>query len=228
VHIAQRVAALSGQLAELGVTRGDVVAVMLPNRVALVLAVFAAWRLGAAATPINPAFTAPCHRARGTRALDSDPVRRFAARSPDVRIALGLPAQGIRGFHRSHQQAVAARRVALASASEVVGYGDEGVAIVSVLARDIDTTRDWVLEVLGPLARDEDDAARQRHTLRTFLATGGSYTDSAARLNLHHNSVRYRVKKAETERGRPITDDRLDVELALQVCHFLGEAVLSE
>jgi long-chain acyl-CoA synthetase len=41
-----------------GVGPGDVVAVMLPNRVELVVALFAAWRLGAAATPVNPALTA--------------------------------------------------------------------------------------------------------------------------------------------------------------------------
>jgi acyl-CoA synthetase (AMP-forming)/AMP-acid ligase II len=41
-----------------GVGPGDVVAVMLPNRVELVVLLFAAWRLGAAVTPINPALTA--------------------------------------------------------------------------------------------------------------------------------------------------------------------------
>jgi long-chain acyl-CoA synthetase len=54
----QRVATFAVQLAQAGVGRGDVVAIMLPNRVELVVAIFAAWRLGAAATPINPAFTA--------------------------------------------------------------------------------------------------------------------------------------------------------------------------
>jgi long-chain acyl-CoA synthetase len=43
--------------ADLGVGRGDVVAVMLPNRVELLVTLFAAWRLGAAVTPINPALT---------------------------------------------------------------------------------------------------------------------------------------------------------------------------
>jgi long-chain acyl-CoA synthetase len=37
-----------------GVGPGDVVAVMLPNTVSLVVSLFAAWRLGAAATPLNP------------------------------------------------------------------------------------------------------------------------------------------------------------------------------
>jgi acyl-CoA synthetase (AMP-forming)/AMP-acid ligase II len=41
-------------LASRGIGRGDVVAVMLPNRVELVVVLFAAWRLGAIVTPINP------------------------------------------------------------------------------------------------------------------------------------------------------------------------------
>ncbi|MBM7366554.1 class I adenylate-forming enzyme family protein [Gordonia hydrophobica] len=51
------VSAVAAQFAERGIGRGDVVAVMLPNRCELVVAMFAAWRLGAAATPVNPAFT---------------------------------------------------------------------------------------------------------------------------------------------------------------------------
>ncbi|MCS3779209.1 class I adenylate-forming enzyme family protein [Tsukamurella ocularis] len=47
------------RLAEYGVERGDVVGLLLPNRVELVVAVFAAWRLGAAVTPINPALAPP-------------------------------------------------------------------------------------------------------------------------------------------------------------------------
>ncbi|OZD62129.1 AMP-dependent synthetase [Rhodococcus sp. 05-340-1] len=45
-------------LAGRGISRGDVVAIMLPNRVDFVVALFAAWRLGAAATPVNPSLTA--------------------------------------------------------------------------------------------------------------------------------------------------------------------------
>jgi long-chain acyl-CoA synthetase len=41
-----------------GVGPGDVVAVMLPNTVNLVVSLFAAWRLGAAVTPLNPSLSA--------------------------------------------------------------------------------------------------------------------------------------------------------------------------
>ncbi|HET6293200.1 MAG TPA: AMP-binding protein, partial [Kribbella sp.] len=50
--------AVAEQLAGYGVGPGSVVAVMLPNRVELLVVLVAAWRLGAAATPMNPMFTA--------------------------------------------------------------------------------------------------------------------------------------------------------------------------
>ncbi|MDT5362391.1 MAG: long-chain acyl-CoA synthetase, partial [Mycobacterium sp.] len=40
-----------------GVSAGDVVAIMLPNTVSFVVALFGAWRIGAAVTPINPSLT---------------------------------------------------------------------------------------------------------------------------------------------------------------------------
>lgn len=52
-----RVRAASATLRLHGIGIGDVVAVMLPNRHELVVTLFAAWRLGAAVTPINPALT---------------------------------------------------------------------------------------------------------------------------------------------------------------------------
>src|SRR5271165_1634234 len=56
-QVARRVEAVAEQFAAAGVRRGDVVAVMLNNRVELLLGLMAAWRLGAAATPVNPVFT---------------------------------------------------------------------------------------------------------------------------------------------------------------------------
>ena len=57
-EVGRRVEAVGEQFAAAGVARGDLVAVMLPNRVEPLLGLTAAWRLGAAATPINPILTA--------------------------------------------------------------------------------------------------------------------------------------------------------------------------
>jgi len=51
------VSALAARFADLGIGVGDVVAVLLPNRCEIVTIMFAAWRRGAALTPVNPALT---------------------------------------------------------------------------------------------------------------------------------------------------------------------------
>lgn len=57
-QFAGAVRGMAAVLVRHGLGPGDVVGAMLPNRAELVLAMFAAWRLGAALTPINPALTA--------------------------------------------------------------------------------------------------------------------------------------------------------------------------
>lgn len=80
---------------------------------------------------------------------------------------------------------------------------------------DLDEARVWVHEVLGPLASPGAGDERLRETLRVFLRAGSSFKASAGELHLHFNSVKYRVARAVERRGRPIADDRLDVEVAL-------------
>jgi DNA-binding PucR family transcriptional regulator len=95
-----------------------------------------------------------------------------------------------------------------------------------MMTADIDGARAWVAETLGSLAVDSPRHARLRETARVFLGTGGSYAATADQLSLHRNSAQYRIEKAEELRGRPLRDGRLDVELALLACHWLGQAVL--
>jgi long-chain acyl-CoA synthetase len=49
----------SATLLSRGVSHGDVVAISLPNTADFVVSLFAAWRLGAAVTPINPSLSPP-------------------------------------------------------------------------------------------------------------------------------------------------------------------------
>ena len=157
-------------------------------------------------------------------------VRRFAQQRPDSpSVAIGSPAAGVKGFRRSHAQADAAQRVALARTATkptVVADSDPGLAAAALLGGTIEDARDWVDEVLGDLAADNDNDARLRETLRVFLGCNSSYTLAAEELTLHHNTVKYRVRRAMVKRGRPITTDRFDVELALLLCHWYGEALL--
>ncbi|KZS58552.1 hypothetical protein A4G26_13620 [Mycobacterium kansasii] len=73
---------------------------------------------------------------------------------------------------------------------------------------------------------DDENDEHLRETLRVFLGCGASYKTAAAELNMHFNTVKYRVGRAVARRGRDIGGDRLDVELALLACHWYGAAVL--
>lgn len=57
VQLLHRVQAATRHLQDLGIGPGDVVALKLTNRVEFVLLLFAAWRLGATITPVNPSMT---------------------------------------------------------------------------------------------------------------------------------------------------------------------------
>lgn len=82
------------------------------------------------------------------------------------------------------------------------------------------------IRVLGPLAADTEQDARLRDTLRLFLAAGSSFKGASDLMNLHANSVKYRVQRAIERRGEPIDDDRLDVEIALLMCQWYGSTML--
>ncbi|MFW0788404.1 PucR family transcriptional regulator [Gordonia sp. CPCC 205333] len=161
------------------------------------------------------------------RVVDTSAVAGLMSTDARTRIALGLPADGTRGFRRSHAQAQAAFSVATAPNSPtgaVIGFGDRGIAVVSLLARDLDSTRAWVREVLGDLADDTPTAGDLRQTLSVFFANRDSHLRTAEQLNLHRNTVKYRVDKAMGETSA--NGDRLDLALALAVCEFLGSTVI--
>jgi hypothetical protein len=145
----------------------------------------------------------------------------------EVCLAVGEPAAGADGFVRSHRQAVAARCVALAATPggpAVTPFKEVGP--LALMASDLELTRAWVLDTLGPLAGRPH--ARLRETVRVFLATSCSFTKTATRLMLHRNSVQYRLRRAAEVRGRGWEDDRLAMELALHACHWFGDRVLAD
>jgi DNA-binding PucR family transcriptional regulator len=144
-------------------------------------------------------------------------------------IALGSPAAGTDGFRVTHLEALRAQQVALAArdrADQVTAFTDPQVRTAAMMAADLDGTRRLVRKALGPLAADTEAAARMRETLLVFLAEKGSYLSTAERIHLHKNTVKYRVDKALEERGRPLDDERLELELALVACRWLAGSVL--
>jgi len=168
---------------------------------------------------------------RQSTAIDLEVVRQVVAEAPaGVHVALGTPGAGEAGFRASHHEAIRAQRVAMVAqdrARPVTAYGDPGVRAAALLATDLDSTRQLVRRALGDLASDTEPTARLRETLLTFLSEQNGYASTAAKLHLHKNTVRYRVERAMESRGKPLDEDRLDLELALIACEWLGSEVLT-
>jgi DNA-binding PucR family transcriptional regulator len=149
--------------------------------------------------------------------------------TPSTCMCIGELGRGIDGFRRTHQQALRAQAVALAAGAagpRVTAFAD--IRPIALMSSDLDGARAWVQDILGKLAIDDEPHARLRETLHVFLSAGGSYTAAAVRLSMHKNSVHYRVQKAEEILGKSVrTEERLEVQLALLACHWLGPAVLA-
>ncbi|MGA2393059.1 MAG: helix-turn-helix domain-containing protein [Candidatus Lustribacter sp.] len=165
----------------------------------------------------------------GTRArIERECLAVELMRRPGTFAALGEPESSLDGFRRTHEQAVSAALVARLNAhppARAIWYAD--IAPIALMSANLDATRKWVAEALGPLAVDGERQAGLRETLRVFLANGSSYAATAKELGLHRNTAQYRVRTAEDMRGRPLREGRLDVELALLACRWFGAAVLA-
>jgi PucR C-terminal helix-turn-helix domain/GGDEF-like domain len=146
----------------------------------------------------------------------------------DIHFAFGDAAKGTAGFRLTHAQAIAAQAVALAAgpaAPRTVAFGE--VAPVAMMFQAPELLRAWVLSTLAGLATDDEQHARLRDTLLTFLDAKGSYKATAERLMVHKNTVQYRIRKAEESLGRPVGENPLDLELALRASHWLGSAIFT-
>jgi DNA-binding PucR family transcriptional regulator len=143
-----------------------------------------------------------------------------------VRVAAGRPARGINGFRNTHHDAQLARRLMpLASRSaRLVRFDD--IELACLVSSEPGAMRRFVAHELGELAQQEPNVGRLRETARVYLACGANAREAAERLNMHKNTVHYRLGRIEELLGRPIGERRLELEVALMLVHTLGDRVL--
>ena len=146
---------------------------------------------------------------------------------PAIRAAVGPSCPGLAGFRRSHDGAVATHGLVAAArgGERLTTYRD--VEVTTLVAQDPRRMTDFVRTTLGPLAGRDAAAARLRETLRIYLSEGESAPRAAQRLYTHRNTVLQRVARAEELLGHPIADRRLELALALELTHRLGERTLA-
>lgn len=138
-----------------------------------------------------------------------------------VRVALGPPGDGVPGFRYSARGAARAKALAVSAgpgAPPVVDF--DAVAPFALLVDDTGELTGVVERILGPLARDTTKMALLRHTLDVFLAESRSYSRTARVLDVHRNTVQYRIQQVTGRYGIAVDTDTFDIRFALGVCRW--------
>ena len=142
-----------------------------------------------------------------------------------VRLTVGVsaPAESVTALPGALHEAGSARRLAaLRGTAAISVVTSDEVASHELLMATVPASvlRSFRERLLAPLlAYDDRHRAELLPTLREFLACSGSWNACAAKMYVHVNTVRYRIRRIEELTGRDLSclDDQVDFFLALRV-----------
>ncbi len=155
-----------------------------------------------------------------TRPTAEDLERLSSMVLDDAIVALGDSDFGLRGFRRSHEQALETERtVRLARTLRPGVVRHEEIALAALLCTDQVRAEEFSAQRLGPMAQEGEAMARLRTTVRVYLSCGRSKLRASERLHVHQKTVTYRLSRAEELLGRSIAEDAAELDAALRI-HF--------
>ena len=150
-----------------------------------------------------------------------------SALSSSVHVALGSCSRGVHGFKESHTEALAAQTVAArrTPTAALTRYGDIELACLAAGMTGEEGMGKLVRRELGALAAGDEVCERLRDTVRLYLSHANNAHITGELLNIHPNTVRYRIRQAEELLGHPVDQRRVYLELALHVIDAFGSPV---
>lgn len=160
----------------------------------------------------------------GGVARDAVAVLAPALAAAGMRVSVGVsdPVTSVDGLAGAWAEAKQAREVAALDPAAASLAGSERLASHVLLLADVsaEVRQAFRSRVLDPLlAYDERHTSDLVHTLETFLDSGGSWSQCAAELHVHVNTLRYRIDRIERLTGRDLRrlPDQVDLYLALRL-----------
>jgi hypothetical protein len=151
----------------------------------------------------------------GRREFDQEQLSDLSASARPRRasLAIGAPAQGLRGWRLTHRQAKAAMSVALRRPQRLTRYVD--VALLASILRDDDQIEFLTETYLAPLTAERDGGEALRETLRAYFAAARNVSSTAAALGVSRKTVNNRIQTIESHVGRPISTCAAELEIGL-------------
>jgi DNA-binding PucR family transcriptional regulator len=122
----------------------------------------------------------------------------------------------------THREALAAQLIARAvnRRTALTHYGE--IELLAFAAHDPNAARALVSHQLGELAGRDCTTAVLRATARAYLQNGGNAAAAARSLQVHKNTVHYRLHRTEELLGRALRPGDIKLQLALELAHALG------
>ncbi|MEK6326673.1 MAG: helix-turn-helix domain-containing protein [Actinomycetota bacterium] len=132
-----------------------------------------------------------------------------------TRFVFGEETDGHEGFRSTHEEAVAAHRIAGAEEAPVTHYED--VALEVLAGRDPERARAFVSRELRGLDGEDIRSRRLRETLRAYFAAHQNAAAAAAALGIHEQTVAQRLRAVERRTGRSVAARRAELDTALRL-----------
>lgn len=138
----------------------------------------------------------------------------------DTRYAVGEAVWGIAGFRDSHEQALAAHRVAAHLSQPVTQYVD--VSLEAALLSDVRAARRFVERELGPLTARDEKTTVLRETLGTYLEFGLNAAAAAPELHVSDRTIAYRIRGIEQRLGHSVLERSTQLAAAVRLHRVLN------
>ena len=141
------------------------------------------------------------------------------AAGTEVRIAIGSSGPGVDGFRRSHFDALTTQQMMarLHSPQQIAEYTD--IELVALLTADADRAAVFVKRVLGDL---ETASPELRSAVRIFVREQCNVSRASGKLFTHRNTLLRRLARADELLPRPLSENSVEVGVALDVLHWRG------
>ena len=165
------------------------------------------------------------------RQIVDDVREQLATRTPSGLVAAGISrsASGLSALREAYREAKDAVSIAneLGDREQTTFYGDLKLfqLLLALKERNLDQMRRFYLETLGPLV--EHDERKQGDLIRTlsgFFEANGNLAKAANDLNVHRNTLVYRLERIAELTGLNLDDpeNRLILHLSLKIQRVLA------
>jgi hypothetical protein len=159
----------------------------------------------------HPHTPPPYHPAPGTPKQDLAGLRELFAGAP-VAVGVSQPVNGLGAVPAALRRARIARRGLAPGATGLFVFGERPVS--TLVAGSMDLARELAAGVLqGVLTLPVHEREVLLETLAAWFEGAGSAREAGARLQVHPNTVRYRIRRVQELTARDLTDPRSVAEL---------------